>query len=88
VTAASKPITSRSSTTSRTQLRPDRHLGVGAHHKRSSSIRTLAADVEYRPTADPTAVEGSRERRLAAYRDMRDQLMAHPCPLLAPARGE
>jgi len=35
----------------------------------------LAVDVEYWPTADPTAVEGSREQRLDAYRAVRDQLM-------------
>jgi protein-tyrosine-phosphatase len=38
--------------------------------------RTSAAEVEYWPTADPTAVEGNREQRLAAYREVRDQLMA------------
>src|SRR6476620_10140857 len=37
--------------------------------------RTLAADVEYWPTQDPTAVEGSREQRLDAYRQVRDELM-------------
>jgi protein-tyrosine-phosphatase len=51
-------------------------LAPEAHHKALELTRTLAADVEYWPTADPTAVEGSREQRLAAYREMRDQLMA------------
>lgn len=37
--------------------------------------RTLAADVEYWPTHDPTNTEGSREQRLDAYREVRDQLM-------------
>jgi hypothetical protein len=32
--------------------------------------------VEYWPIADPTAVEGSREQRLEAYREVRDQLLA------------
>ena len=50
-------------------------LAPEAHHKALELTRTLAADVEYWPTADPTAVEGSREQRLAAYREMRDQLM-------------
>jgi hypothetical protein len=36
----------------------------------------VAADVEYWPTVDPTASEGSREQRLNDYRDVRDQLMA------------
>jgi hypothetical protein len=30
--------------------------------------------VEYWPTADPSAIEGTREQRLAAYREVRDQL--------------
>src|SRR5206468_11790292 len=46
-----------------------------AHHKALEWTRTLAADVEYWPTADPTAIEGSREQRLNAYRDVRDQLL-------------
>ncbi|MCZ6511917.1 MAG: low molecular weight phosphatase family protein, partial [Alphaproteobacteria bacterium] len=29
---------------------------------------------EYWPTADPTIVEGNREVRLAAYRELRDAL--------------
>jgi hypothetical protein len=32
--------------------------------------------VEYWPTADPSAAEGSREQRLDAYRAVRDQLLA------------
>jgi hypothetical protein len=35
----------------------------------------MAADVEYWPTPDPSAIEGSREQRLQAYRDVRDQLL-------------
>jgi protein-tyrosine-phosphatase len=50
-------------------------LSPEAHHKAIELTRTLAADVEYWPTADPTAVEGSREQRLDAYRAVRDQLM-------------
>jgi protein-tyrosine-phosphatase len=33
-------------------------------------------DVEYWPTADPSAVEGSRSQRLDAYRQVRDHLVA------------
>ena len=51
-------------------------LSPEAHHKALELTRTLAADVEYWPTADPTAVEGSREQRLDAYRAVRDQLAA------------
>lgn len=39
--------------------------------------RGRAADIEYWPTADPTLVEGSREVRLAAYRQVRDELALH-----------
>jgi len=50
-------------------------LSPEAHHKALELIRTLAADVEYWPTADPTAIEGSREQRMNAYREVRDQLL-------------
>ena len=49
-------------------------LSPEAHHKALELTRTLAVEVEYWPTPDPTAVEGSREQRLAAYREVRDQL--------------
>jgi protein-tyrosine-phosphatase len=50
-------------------------LSPEAHHKALELTRTLAADVEYWPTADPTAVEGNREQRMNAYRELRDQLL-------------
>src|SRR5881394_843417 len=49
-------------------------LSPEAHHKALELTRTLAADVEYWPTHDPTGTEGSREQRLDAYRTVRDQL--------------
>jgi protein tyrosine phosphatase len=49
-------------------------LSPEAHHKALEFTRTLACDVLYWPTIDPTAVEGSRERRLDAYREVRDGL--------------
>jgi protein-tyrosine-phosphatase len=49
-------------------------LSPEAHHKALDLTRTLAADVEYWPTPDPTAAEGSREQRMEAYRQVRDQL--------------
>lgn len=52
-------------------------LSPPAHHKALELTRTIAADVEYWPTVDPTGIEGSREQRLEAYREVRDQLMAH-----------
>ena len=50
-------------------------LSPEAHHRALELTRTLAADVEYWPTPDPTVVEGSREQRLESYRGIRDQLM-------------
>ena len=49
-------------------------LSPEAHHKALGLTRTIAADVEYWPTADPTIVQGSRERMLEAYREVRDGL--------------
>ena len=51
-------------------------LAPEAHHKALELTHTIAADVEYWPTPDPTTTEGSREQRLDAYRAVRDQLMA------------
>ena len=51
-------------------------LSPPAHHRAIELTRTIAADVEYWPTPDPTAAEGSREQKLDAYRAVRDQLMA------------
>jgi protein-tyrosine-phosphatase len=50
-------------------------LSPEAHHKALELTRTLAADVEYWPTQDPTGTEGTREQKLAAYRDVCDQLL-------------
>ena len=50
-------------------------LSPVAHHRALELTRTLAADVEYWPTVDPTVVEGTREQRIAGYREVRDQLI-------------
>lgn len=50
-------------------------LSPPAHHKALDLTRTIAADVEYWPTVDPTGIDGSREQKLDAYRDVRDTLM-------------
>ena len=50
-------------------------LSPEAHHKAMELTRTSAVEVEYWPTMDATAVEGSREQRLDAYRAIRDALM-------------
>jgi protein-tyrosine-phosphatase len=49
-------------------------LSPEAHHKALELTRTLAADVEYWPTPDPTDTAGNREQRMAAYRAVRDLL--------------
>src|SRR3954452_12781091 len=49
-------------------------LSPEAHHRALELTRTIAADVEYWPTPDPTPTEGSREQRMDAYRAVRDQL--------------
>lgn len=50
-------------------------LAPEAHHAALELTRTLAADVEYWPTPDPTILqEASREQRLDGYRDVRDGL--------------
>ena len=50
-------------------------LSPNAHHKTLDLTRTVAAEAEYWPTADPAAVEGNREQRLEAYRAVRDALI-------------
>jgi protein-tyrosine-phosphatase len=50
-------------------------LSPEAHHKALEMTRTMACDVEYWPTYDATAVDGSRETKLNAYRDVRDALL-------------
>jgi protein-tyrosine-phosphatase len=49
-------------------------LAPEAHHRALEMTRSMAVDVEYWPTADPTTVSGTREQILAAYRDVRDRL--------------
>lgn len=50
-------------------------LSPEAQHKAVELTRTSACEVEFWPTMDPTAVEGSRETRLEAYRELRDFIM-------------
>jgi protein-tyrosine-phosphatase len=50
-------------------------LAPEAHHKAIELTRTVAAEVEYWPTPDPSIQEGNREQRLDAYRAVRDQLI-------------
>lgn len=45
-----------------------------AHHQALEMTRTMAVDVEYWPTQDPTLASGSREQILGSYRAVRDGL--------------
>lgn len=62
-------------------------LSPPAHHKALEMTRTVAADVEYWPTVDPTGIDGSREQRLDAYRAVRDELMARIQKRFGPGGG-
>lgn len=50
-------------------------LSPEAHHRALELTRTMACEVEFWNTFDPSVVEGSREVRLEAYREVRDLLM-------------
>ena len=52
-------------------------LSPEAHHWAVEMTRTMALEAEYWPTIDPSLTEGSREQRLEAYREVRDQLRQH-----------
>jgi protein-tyrosine-phosphatase len=51
-------------------------LSPEAHHRALEATRATASEVEYWPVGDPAAVEGSRDARLAAYRQTRDLILA------------
>ena len=59
-------------------------LAPEAHHKALDLTRTVAAEVEYWPTPDPTIAEGSREQRIDSYRAVRDHLMRRIRDRFAP----
>lgn len=49
-------------------------LAPEAHHAALDLTRSMAVDVIYWPTPDPTVATGTREQILSAYRDVRDHL--------------
>ena len=51
-------------------------LTPSAHHRALELTRTAPVSVEYWPVPDPTAVQGAREQRMAAYRETRDYIAA------------
>jgi protein-tyrosine-phosphatase len=67
-----------------------------SENRAAELARRRAADIEFWPTSDPTLTEGSWEVRLAAYRQVRDELAgriaerfgaAMPVPIDLPPRG-
>ena len=46
-----------------------------AQHKAVELTRTMAVELEYWPSLDPTSIDGSREVVMAAFRQVRDQLL-------------
>lgn len=50
-------------------------LSPEAQHRAVEMTRVMACDVIFWNTFDPTVTEGSRESRLDAYRQVRDQLI-------------
>ncbi len=51
-------------------------LAPEAHHAALELTRSMAIDVIYWPTPDPTVATGTREQIVSAYRDVRDHLAA------------
>ena len=50
-------------------------LSRKAQHKAVDLTRFMACEVEFWHTFDPSVVEGTREMRLQAYREVRDELL-------------
>lgn len=49
-------------------------LSPQAHHRALEFTRTMAVEVEYWPTLDPSGATGPREQRLDEYRQVRTML--------------
>ncbi|ODT19711.1 MAG: protein-tyrosine-phosphatase [Mesorhizobium sp. SCN 65-12] len=62
-------------------------LAPEAHHAALELTRSLAVDVEYWPTPDPTDIAGTREQIMAAYRDVRERLKARIRHRFLPPSG-
>ncbi len=50
-------------------------LSPEAQHRAMELTRTMSCEVEYWQTFDPTVIEGGREERLDAYRELRQYLI-------------
>ncbi|WP_422002423.1 low molecular weight phosphatase family protein [Reyranella sp.] len=62
-------------------------LSPEAHHRALEVTRGTATEVEYWPVPDPSAVEGTREARLGAYRGLREQILMRLEARFGGARG-
>jgi protein-tyrosine-phosphatase len=62
-------------------------LSPEAQHSAVELTRTMACEVEFWPTFDPTVVEGSRDTQLDAYREVRDTLMRRILERFPPQGG-
>lgn len=61
-------------------------LSPEAQHSAVEMTRTMACDVLFWNTFDPALVEGSREMRLDAYRQVRDELHKRIVDAFPPTR--
>ena len=61
-------------------------LSPKAHHKAIELTHRLPVRVEYWPTADPSVIEGSRETRMQAYREVREQLTKRILERFGPSK--
>jgi protein-tyrosine-phosphatase len=62
-------------------------LSPEAHHHAVELTRASASEIEFWPVLDPTLVEGNRETRLQAYRELRDHLLARLRTRFPPTRA-
>lgn len=62
-------------------------LSPEAHHRAVELTRTSASEIEFWPVPDPTLVEGNRETRLQAYRELRDHLLKRLGARFPPTRA-
>ena len=62
-------------------------LSPGAQHSAVELTRTMACELEFWPTEDPTAVRGSRDVIVTAYRDVRDAIAARVERFFGDASG-
>lgn len=62
-------------------------LSPEAQHRAVELTRTMDCEVEFWAVLDPSLVEGSRERRLDAYREVRDHLLQRILARFPPSPG-